>query len=91
VHHSASGVETNTNFGFTFPWWDHLCGTYRAQPAAGHETMTVGLTCFRDLKYLRLVRVLLQPFFHGSGSRESSSDRLQNQPAMRSLTQRDGR
>ena len=89
VHHSASGVETNTNFGFTFPWWDHLCGTYRAQPAAGHEAMTVGLTCFRDPKYLRLDRTLLQPLFDGSGSQESSSDRLQNQPAMRSLTQRD--
>ena len=91
VHHSASGVETNTNFGFTFPWWDHLCGTYRAQPAAGHEAMTVGLTCFRDLKYLRLDRVLLQPFVDGNGSQESSSDRPHNQPAMRSLTQRDGR
>jgi len=89
VHHSASGVETNTNFGFTFPWWDHLCGTYRAQPGAGHEAMTVGLTCFRDPKYLRLDRTLLQPLFDGSGSQESSSDRLQNQPAMRSLTQRD--
>jgi sterol desaturase/sphingolipid hydroxylase (fatty acid hydroxylase superfamily) len=89
VHHSASGVETNTNFGFTFPWWDHLCGTYRAQPAAGHEAMTVGLTCFRDPKYLRLDRTLLQPLFDGSGSQESSSDRLQSQPAMRSLTQRD--
>ena len=89
VHHSASGVETNTNFGFTFPWWDHLCGTYRAQPAAGHEAMTVGLTCFRDPKYLRLDRTLLQPLFDGSGSQESSSDRLQNQTAMRSLTQRD--
>ena len=89
VHHSASGVETNTNFGFTFPWWDHLCGTYRAQPAAGHEAMTVGLTCFRDPKYLRLDRTLLQPLFDGNGSQESSSDRLQNQPAMRSLTQRD--
>jgi sterol desaturase/sphingolipid hydroxylase (fatty acid hydroxylase superfamily) len=89
VHHSASGVETSTNFGFTFPWWDHLCGTYRAQPAAGHEAMTVGLTCFRDPKYLRLDRTLLQPLFDGSGSQESSSDRLQNQPAMRSLTQRD--
>ena len=30
VHHSAWGIETDTNFGFTFPWWDHLCGTYRA-------------------------------------------------------------
>ena len=65
VHHSASAVETNTNFGFTFPWWDYLCGTYRAQPAAGHETMTVGLTCFRDPKYLRLDKTLFQPLFHG--------------------------
>jgi sterol desaturase/sphingolipid hydroxylase (fatty acid hydroxylase superfamily) len=68
VHHSAWAVETNTNFGFTFPWWDHLCGTYRAQPAAGHEAMTVGLTCFRDPKYLRLDKTLLQPLFDGSGS-----------------------
>ncbi len=89
VHHSASGVETNTNFGFTFPWWDHLCGTYRAQPAAGHEAMTVGLTCFRDPKYLRLDRTLLQPLFDGNGSQRSLNDRPQNQPPMRSLTQRD--
>lgn len=67
VHHSAWAVETNTNFGFTFPWWDHLCGTYRAQPAAGHEAMTLGLTCFRDPKYLRLDKTLLQPLFDGSG------------------------
>lgn len=65
VHHSAWGVETNTNFGFTFPCWDHLCGTYRAQPAEGHEAMTVGLTCFRDPKYLRLDKTLLQPLFDG--------------------------
>jgi len=67
VHHSAWGVETSTNFGFTFPWWDRLCGTYRAQPAAGHEAMTVGLTCFRDPEYLRLDKTLLQPLFHGNG------------------------
>jgi sterol desaturase/sphingolipid hydroxylase (fatty acid hydroxylase superfamily) len=91
VHHSASELETNTNFGFTFPWWDHLCGTYRAQPAAGHEAMTVGLTCFRDPKYLRLDRTLLQPLSDGSGGQESSSDRPHNQRVMRSLTQRDGR
>ena len=64
VHHSAAAVEANTNFGFTFPWWDYLCGTYRAQPAAGHVAMTVGLTCFRDPKYLRLDKTLLQPLFH---------------------------
>lgn len=89
VHHSAWGVETNTNFGFTFPCWDHLCGTYRAQPAAGHKTMTVGLTCFRDPKFLRLDKTLLQPLFDGNRSRASSSDRRQNHPRMRSVTQRD--
>jgi len=67
VHHSAVPVETNTNFGFTFPWWDFLCGTYRAQPAAGHVAMTVGLTCFRDPKYLRLDKTLLQPLFDDDG------------------------
>ena len=60
-------AETNTNFGFTFPWWDYLCGTYRAQPAAGHAAMTVGLMCFRDRKDLRLDKTLLQPLFDGHG------------------------
>ena len=67
VHHSAWGVEANTNFGFTFPWWDRLCGTYRAQPSAGHQAMTVGLTCFRDPESLRLDRALLQPLLDGDG------------------------
>ena len=89
VHHSVQGVESNTNFGFTFPCWDHLCGTYRAQPAAGHEDMTVGLTWFRDPNHLRLDKTLLQPLFDGNGSQAPLSDRPQNQPPMRSLTQRD--
>jgi len=89
VHHSAWGVETNTNFGFTFPCWDHLCGTYRAQPAAGHEAMTVGLACFRDPTYLRLDKTLLQPLCAGNESQASLSDRPQNHPRMRSLPQRD--
>ena len=37
VHHSIIPDETNSNFGFNLPWWDRLLGTYRAQPAAGHE------------------------------------------------------
>jgi sterol desaturase/sphingolipid hydroxylase (fatty acid hydroxylase superfamily) len=89
VHHSVRAVETNTNFSFTFPWWDHLCGTYRAQPAAGHEAMTVGLICFRDPKYLRLDTTLLQPLLDGNGSQAPVSDRPQNEIPMRSLTRRD--
>jgi sterol desaturase/sphingolipid hydroxylase (fatty acid hydroxylase superfamily) len=61
VHHSIVARETDSNFGFNLPWWDHLFGTYRAQPAAGHEAMTIGLTQFRDPTELRLDRMLMQP------------------------------
>jgi sterol desaturase/sphingolipid hydroxylase (fatty acid hydroxylase superfamily) len=62
VHHSIRVSETNSNFGFNLPWWDRLFGTYRDQPAAGHEGMTIGITQFRDPIELRLDRMLLQPF-----------------------------
>jgi sterol desaturase/sphingolipid hydroxylase (fatty acid hydroxylase superfamily) len=62
VHHSVVPRETNSNFGFNLPWWDRLFGTYRAQPAAGHEGMTIGIEQFRDPGELRLDRMLLQPF-----------------------------
>ena len=61
VHHSIVRQETNSNFGFNLPWWDHLFGTYRAQPVAGHGAMTIGLPVFRDSTELRLDRMLLQP------------------------------
>jgi sterol desaturase/sphingolipid hydroxylase (fatty acid hydroxylase superfamily) len=62
VHHSILARETNSNFGFNLPWWDRLFGTYRAQPAAGHEAMTIGIDQFRDTRELRLDRMLVQPF-----------------------------
>jgi sterol desaturase/sphingolipid hydroxylase (fatty acid hydroxylase superfamily) len=62
VHHSIAYNETNSNFGFNLPWWDRLFGTYRAQPAAGHEAMTIGVDAFRSPADLRLDRMLLQPF-----------------------------
>ncbi len=62
VHHSIVRRETDSNYGFNLPWWDRLFGTYRAQPAAGHETMTIGIPQFRDPAELRLDRLLLQPF-----------------------------
>ena len=62
VHHSIVPAEANSNFGFNLPWWDRLLGTYRAQPAAGHEAMTIGIEQFRTPKDLRLDRLLVQPF-----------------------------
>jgi sterol desaturase/sphingolipid hydroxylase (fatty acid hydroxylase superfamily) len=62
VHHSILPRETNSNFGFNLPWWDRVFGTYRAQPQAGHEAMTIGIEQFRDPRELRLDRLLVQPF-----------------------------
>jgi sterol desaturase/sphingolipid hydroxylase (fatty acid hydroxylase superfamily) len=62
VHHSILARETNSNFGFNLPWWDRLFGTYRAQPAAGHDNMTIGIEQFRDPRELLLDRMLVQPF-----------------------------
>ena len=62
VHHSIKPHETNSNFGFNLPWWDRLLGTYRDQPAAGHEAMTIGIEQFRSPGELRLDRMLAQPF-----------------------------
>ena len=61
VHHSIERRETDSNFGFNLPWWDRLFGTYRPQPEAGHEGMTLGIPQFRDPHELRLDRMLLQP------------------------------
>jgi sterol desaturase/sphingolipid hydroxylase (fatty acid hydroxylase superfamily) len=61
VHHSILSHETNSNFGFNLPWWDRLFGTYRAQPEAGHDAMTIGIEQFRDPRELGLDRMLLQP------------------------------
>ena len=62
VHHSIAVRETNSNFGFNLPWWDRLFGTYRDQPAAGHEGMTIGIEQFREPGEQRLDRMLTQPF-----------------------------
>ncbi len=67
VHHSIDPAETNSNFGFNLSVWDRLFGTYRVQPGAGHEGMTIGIEQFRDGRELWLDRLLLQPFRRDDG------------------------
>ena len=62
VHHSVKPGETNSNYGFNFPWWDRLLGTYKAQPEDNHLKMTIGLNQFRESRYLRFHWLLIQPF-----------------------------
>jgi sterol desaturase/sphingolipid hydroxylase (fatty acid hydroxylase superfamily) len=68
VHHSIVVNETNSNFGFNLPWWDRLLGTYRDQPAAGHDRMIIGIEQFREARELWLDRMLLQPFRGPAGA-----------------------
>ena len=67
VHHSVTPEEANSNFGFNLPWWDRLLGTYRAQPAQGHEAMTIGIDQFREAADQQLHNMLVQPFRSGAG------------------------
>jgi sterol desaturase/sphingolipid hydroxylase (fatty acid hydroxylase superfamily) len=73
VHHSVLRRETDSNFGFNLPWWDRLFGTYRAQPEAGHAGMTIGLPIFRDLRELRIDRLLTQPFRNDAADQAGTS------------------
>ncbi|MBA3670042.1 MAG: sterol desaturase family protein [Sphingomonas sp.] len=71
VHHSIVRRETDSNFGFNLSTWDRWLGTYRAQPEAGHERMTIGLAQFRGPAELRLDRLLLQPLRTERDARET--------------------
>lgn len=62
VHHSIDDTEYTTNFGFNLSLWDRAFGTYLAQPAAGHEGMTIGLPNFREDTWRPLHRLLVMPF-----------------------------
>ena len=62
VHHSVIIKETNSNYGFTLPWWDRFFGTYRAQPVKGHQDMLIGNARFLDGKKQKLNWLLLLPF-----------------------------
>ena len=62
VHHSSRVEETDSNFGFNLALWDRVFASYRAQPAAGHAGMEIGLEQFRDAASQRFTALLAQPF-----------------------------
>lgn len=63
VHHSIEEDESNSNFTFNLSMWDRLFGTYRDQPRAGHEDMTIGISTFREAnRCVWLSGILVLPF-----------------------------
>ncbi len=64
VHHSVERDETDSNFGFNLSVWDRLFGTYRAQPRAGHDGMTIGIPDFRNPAQCNRLLGMLAILFH---------------------------
>ncbi len=63
VHHSVIAKETNSNFGFNFPWWDRVFGSYRDQPRGGHVAMEIGQRGFQNARDQTLHRLVLHPLY----------------------------
>ncbi len=70
VHHSSIPDETDSNYGFNFPFWDRLFGTYVPQPRRGHEAMEIGLSEYRGVLTAKLGWMLALPFRSGRSRRD---------------------
>jgi sterol desaturase/sphingolipid hydroxylase (fatty acid hydroxylase superfamily) len=62
IHHSTERVETDSNYGFNFAFWDRLFGTYRSEPVKGQTGIEIGQKGWRDGRPAQIVWSLLLPF-----------------------------
>ena len=62
VHHSTIPTETDSNYGFNFPFWDKMFGTYIPQPREGHDDMSIGIAEWQDERPTKLGWALSVPF-----------------------------
>lgn len=62
IHHSVLPAETNSNYGFSFSFWDRVFRSYRHSPRDGQLAMRIGLEQFRQPTDQRFDHLLLQPF-----------------------------
>ena len=76
VHHSVDETEHSHNFGFNFPWWDRIFGTYQAEPGLGHESMEIGIRGFRNRRSANFFWLLIQPL-----TKPDVNSRLPDKPA----------
>ena len=68
IHHSMERVEANSNFGFNLPWWDRLCGTYRARARLPQESMAIGVKGLTGSDAaVKLTGMLALPFAQAGG------------------------
>ena len=61
IHHSSNGVETDSNYGQVFAFWDRLFGTYGGVANNERGAIEFGLREFRDFRSQRVDQLLLLP------------------------------
>lgn len=62
VHHSVLASEMQSNFGFSVPWWDRCCGTYRAASSAAQPDMPLGVAEYQTATPLGFTDLVCLPF-----------------------------
>jgi len=62
IHHSVLPKETNSNYGFSVPWWDRLFGTYTSEPQENYTTMKLGISKMPEKKDILFPGMLGYPF-----------------------------
>ncbi len=66
IHHSVEKEETNSNYGFSVTWWDHLFKSFTPAPKAGSDNIDIGLKEYRDQAVTTKIWGLLKiPFIRG--------------------------
>jgi sterol desaturase/sphingolipid hydroxylase (fatty acid hydroxylase superfamily) len=57
----VDNIEHNHNFGFNFPWWDRLFGTYLDNIDKPSEEIDIGIRGLQDASSSNLFLMLWQP------------------------------
>jgi sterol desaturase/sphingolipid hydroxylase (fatty acid hydroxylase superfamily) len=65
IHHSRAQIETDSNYGTIFSFWDRLGRTFRMRRDI--ENVRLGLNGTDDDAHQRLSGLLRMPFVHGAG------------------------
>jgi len=62
IHHSKIESETNSNFGFSVPWWDKLFKTFKSHGKYSQDKIHIGTLPMPDKSYQLFPKMLLYPF-----------------------------
>lgn len=62
IHHSILRWETNSNYGFSVPWWDMIFGSYKASGTKSMAEMKLGIPGNYAPELVEFPKMLLVPF-----------------------------